>query len=506
MVAVIAARYSHYTADNLALVLDLGIVVLLLPLVVMAIMFMSFVCGLNAFNYLHNRNISDMHLALPIAHKGRFWASFMSGLVVVALPYISSFLVGLLIFRIFTNVGNFEEFINLGHYIITGSASMGTVETAPLTIDGFIAQHLFPIAFTGFVVLVFIYVLTVFCNMICGKLLTAGFFPFLLSVLIPLMIFALSTLAIHNAHGITGIGSYPYIISSPLGMFFGTIGIAGEYIVYTMTQPVYLFPSMLIIGGLLTAAFYLSKNIKAENIGRDFLYKGIYNTQQALMCLCIIALFVLLFLNLRHGTVMFLAFFVSFVVYFTAHLIHYKGFNKMKNGLIKYGIMMLTSVLVCVFLVAGRGFGASNHVPSTNSVQAVRITQFGTPTIISDTFPTNRQHEFKREANYTRDEWRDIVDEARRLHRQFIETRTPTPIENREFWNRDIYTFSVEYVLNNGLVVSRQYHYDRSGIRVLVEAGVLLPERPRRFTPSEDLPWWDIFDDVYEREELTANV
>jgi hypothetical protein len=432
-----------------------------------------------------------MHLALPITHRGRFWASFGSGFTVVGLPYVASFTIGLLIFRIFTHVENFEELINIGLYMAENVATRGNAEVVPVTIDGFIGTYVFPVAFTGFMVLLFVYVLTTFCNTICGKLLTAGFLPFLLSVLIPLLILSLSTLALHYAHGVSGIGNYPYVISSPLGMLFGTVGMAGEYIVFPMSQPIYVIPSILIIGGLLTASFYLSKNVRAENIGRDFLYKGVYNVQQALICLCVIALFGMLFVHFSNVIVAFLAFFLTFVIYFISHVLHHKGLNKIKSGAVRYALTVMLSVMLCIILVGGRGFGASNRVPAVWDVQAVRIVQWGSPTLVSDTFPTQMQWSFLRQENFTRDEWQGIVTEAQRIHREFIDTRMPR-LSNEQLWSSgEMYSINIDYVLSSGIIISREYRYNASGIDTLVESGILTRERQPNSWHDFDFPWSD---------------
>jgi hypothetical protein len=480
LLAVTFARMSHIDdspAAMMGLGVDLGLVMLMTPLVIPAIFIMTYICGLVAFNYIHNRNISDMHLSLPLTHCQRYWANFIAGLSICVIPYLVSLFAGLLIFASGANTKWIQEEFEL---------SMGKI----------IAEYLIPVGMIGLVTMLFIFALTMLCNSLCGKTLTAGFFPFLISAIIPLLILSLSSLAIYHAWGIDHVGALPYIISTPLGFLFGSTIIVPVHQIVTVTKPVYILPTIVVIAGMITASYYLIKHAKAENIGRDFLYKFIYNIQQSLVCLCIVSLFGLAYLSFTNALIAFLTIFVSFVAYFIGHVVHHKGLGQMKNGVIKYTVIVLSSILLCVILMVSRGFGAESYIPPSFDIQGVKI-QYWSGTYDVDVqsaknpFPDWNFVRYS-DGEHTREEWRQLTDEVRRIHKGFIDNPAARRRADEEFgWFGGTYgstlTVTVEYELGSGIIVARNYTYSSDDMDTLIKAGVI--REKRRFEPVEpDLP------------------
>jgi hypothetical protein len=490
LLSIIAARFSGHTHDELSLILDIGILVVVTPFIAFATLLMAYIGALVSFNFMHNGNIRDMHLALPLTHRQRFFASLSAGAGITILPYIASSLLGLFIFRVFSNKQNLEELFNPGY--VYGDAAYAD----KLTINAMVAEYILPVMFTGLMVMLFIFALTIFCNMICGKFLTAGFFPFLYSAVVPLLIVSLSSLVMYNAWGMYTLGNFPYIISSPLGMLFGSFSLIVDHSMFTVVHPMYLIPALAVIAGMFTGAFYLSKNAKAENIGRDFLYKNIYNVQQALVCLTVVALFGWLFVNVPHGIIVFLAIFVSFVLFFIGHVIHYKGLSKLKKGAITYGIIAGSALALCAILVFGQGFGAIGRVPAARDIDAVRITAFS-PVGVSmvnepnSPFSGMNSWEYRRESDFSQEYWNEITAEARRIHRVLIDNPCPSRGQRTGEWWRDSYTVEIEYVLKNGLTVSRRYEYTPEGIDILAERGILRSPGGGGFGDGFGEPDWE---------------
>jgi hypothetical protein len=467
LLAAIMASSTWFVESHSSFMLaNSGLTILITPLVAGAILLMTYVCALNAFEHLHNKSISDMHLSLPLTHKQRFWSSFSAGLSIVIVPYILSFIIGLFILLIFSD-------------------SKILVEVLGERVDVFIAMAAIPIWLTGLVVILMIYTLTTLCNALCGKSKTVRFFPFMLSAAIPLLIAALSSLAIVNARGIDSIGMFPYIISSPLGFFFGSITMAGIHQVFPAITPLYIIPTLLITAIMIVTAYYLIKNVKAENIGKDFLFKSIYNFQQAVICLCIVSFFGVSYITITDEMYAFLTLFVSFIAFFIGHVVHYKGLHKMKSGIIKYTAMLIASSLLCIILVAGKGFGAPNYVPPSFDIQGVRIQVSGSygneHTLVTSLDSSFFRHswEFKRAEDYTSEQWRELTDEVRRLHRLVIDNPgiNDSPINPLTDYRSRIYSrgysITFEYELRSGLVVTRTYNYHANDINALVNAGLL---------------------------------
>ncbi|MCL2754797.1 MAG: hypothetical protein FWD35_03635 [Oscillospiraceae bacterium] len=515
LLAIMVSRYSHYTPDSTMLMLDVGMIIFVTPFIAFATLLMAYIGALMSFGFMHNANIRDMHLALPLTHRQRFWASFLSGASVTFVPYIGASLLGLGIFRIFFNEKLLEDMLNpqdiMG--ILDGTA-------AALTVGALISDYILPVMFMGFMVMLFIFALTTLCNMVCGKFLTAGFFPFLYSAAVPLLIATLSTLALYNAWGMTAVGGYPYFISSPLGMLFASITLIEEHVVFAITQPVYLVPVLAVIGAMIAGAFFLSKNVKAENIGKHFLFKNIYNVYQAFVCLSIISLGSLLFTLLSDGVPQgFVSFFpvfpvfVSLVAYFIGHVIHHKGLGKLKSGAIKYAVTVSASIALCVILVAGQGFGVPNRVPAARDVQSVRITNTnsrGGANLVLEPGSAFESVQFRRqflhEGSYTSEGWAEIINEARGIHRSFIDNPCPeSGTVNDNIYSRP-YSISIEYVLKNGLTVTRNYSYSSKGVEMLIERGILAAAQQQPPSNPWSDPWGDIWDDPSDLDDFFGDM
>jgi len=275
---------------------------------------------------------------------------------------------------------------------------------------------------------------------------------------------------------------FPYVISSPLGFLFGSLGLLTNEII-AVTKPIYIIPTLIVTAAMVTGAFYLSKNIKAENIGRDFLYKWFYDVQQALCCLCIVSLFGISYLTFANLLIAFLTVFVTFIVYFIGHVIAHRGRlgKELKSGVIKYAVMLLSSVLLCSILVASKGFGAEKYIPPSFDIKGVRVQTYGLSSsldFVTEVYGFNKDvvdnWNFTRSSDYDRDEWGRITDETRRIHRLLINTPNNSTLDEGffDFGYYDDYTITIEYELKNGLVVTRNYRYSREDKGLLIEAGV----------------------------------
>ncbi|MCL2072204.1 MAG: hypothetical protein FWH07_08265 [Oscillospiraceae bacterium] len=460
--AAILARYTRTEFETIGVaetgVFGLGMLITIIPLAAVGMMLISYACAINAFGHLHNKNICDMHLSLPLTHRQRFWTNFTVGLSVTVIPYAISAFVGMFIFRVFSVRSELTEMLE--------AIGMRGIE-------GYVSEYMLPVAITGLVALVMTYSLTVFCNTLCGNGFTAAFVPLLLSGVIPLLTLTMSILSMSNAHGINTIGSFPYIISTPVGFVLGNVGLIRTHGIFAVNMPIIIVPVMLIIVGLVVGGFYLSKGIKAENIGRDFLYKSIYNVQQCLVCLCVVSLFGIFFVNNYYGLIIFWAILISLIAFTIGHIAHHKGLRKIKSGVIKYAAVFTSSVLICAVFVVGKGFGAESYVPSADSIKGVKITAWsdgGSVSLDSDIFPGDYSWDWRLASivNYERADQKEIAAEARRIHKLLVDTPNTERVDGR--YNTSV---MIVYELRNGLVIQRNYYYSEEDIDMLIDRGIL---------------------------------
>ncbi|MCL1789253.1 MAG: hypothetical protein FWG33_02755 [Oscillospiraceae bacterium] len=479
--ASIFAKYTRLDFGSVESVFfNFGILVLIVPLVGVGMMFMAYACGISAFGHLHNKNICDMHISLPLTHRQRFWANFTAGLSITVIPYMVTFFVGLLIFQIFSDK-SFGSNIFDGYDMNAVQSLIADYVTD--SISQIITGYVIPIALIGLVAIVMTYSLTVFCNTLCGNFFTTAFTPLLISGVVPLLIQTVSRLAISRARGMYLTGNYPYTISTPIGYVLGSVSLIQKHKIMSVNMPVYIIPVLLITTGLIVSSFFLSKNIKAENIGRDFLYKSIYNVQQGAVCLCIVSFFGIFYSDsfLYSGSIFWLIFWaalVSFVAFAVGHIVHYKGVKQIKRGVIRYAAMLGTSILICVILVAGKGFGAENYIPAANNIQKVQFAEFsgGNYTINSDMLPIRAEGGGFPWVSVK--DQRGLAIEARRVHKLLLENpETFSPDDEtayRLFGEDEFYHVLIDYELKNGSIVSRGYIYYNGDIDMLIEAGVIV--------------------------------
>ncbi|MDR2558160.1 MAG: hypothetical protein LBC86_01245, partial [Oscillospiraceae bacterium] len=137
-------------------------------------MLLTYTAGVNCYDYYNRRERVDLSWSLPIKSRDRFWGDFASGIVPLALTYIISALVGLLIIK----VGFPEETFHDGLPNIMGmiTASM----------------------FAGLLTIISVYIIAIFCAAICGRVYETVVYPALIFVIIPAVIALFGNMIFNN--------------------------------------------------------------------------------------------------------------------------------------------------------------------------------------------------------------------------------------------------------------------------------------------------------------------
>lgn len=66
---------------------------------------LAMLCGLSGFSYIHSKEKLDFYHSLPVKKKNWFWMQYLSGIFIVAVPYMICLLICLLIGNAY-GVGN----------------------------------------------------------------------------------------------------------------------------------------------------------------------------------------------------------------------------------------------------------------------------------------------------------------------------------------------------------------------------------------------------------------
>jgi hypothetical protein len=478
--AAIVSWYSHLDMESMqAQFFDITPFLFISGFSGAGMLLMTYVIGVNAFSHLHNKNISDMHLSLPLNHTNRFLMNFSAGLTVIAVPYAVTATIAVLVVRIFGNM----ELIN---DLLIGGFS------------GVFVNYVIPGIFTGVLIFTFFYVLTVFCCTICGKGFIVSFYPFLISAVIPLTIFSLSMLSTMNTHGMKyGMHSdYAMIISSPLGLLVGNFEYLSRNSDLMIKFPIYTIPPIIFTLGLAVASFFISRRVKAENIGRDLLFKIVYNIQQFGVCFCITSLFMAIIVDSHDpGAIIFWMLTITAITFFVGDIIHNRGIKGLKRAVVKYIAVMMASFLIGSVVYASNGLWRASYIPAANDIKSVSVSSSiygpdsfirGTPVIryylnperfeiFSESNPNGwhtRIHHIDNFAN--KESWQNVVNQAREIHRAVLNSPGDT-------W----YSIWIEYELKNGMTITR--NYQPVDIQKLIREGVLMYEETRNEYAQE----WD---------------
>jgi hypothetical protein len=422
----------------------------------LGIILLSYGIGIESFKYLHNKNICDMHLSLPLNHTSRFLMNFAAGLSAIVAPYMLTSALGILTLRLFGNMNLIEELLHLDGY------SFATVVT----------KYLIPGILTGLLVLIMVYVLSVFCCSICGKSFMVAAYPFIFSAVIPLTIFTMASLSTYATRGMDvnfqQYGEYAMIITSPIAFLYGNLAHLENGSDLMIKLPIYTVPAILFCIILSVAAFFISKRVKAENIGRDLLFKLVYNIQQFAICFCITSVFVMTMVDAHvPGSVVTWMFIITGVIFFVGDIIHHRGAKGLKKAILKYIAAMMATFIICTAVYHSNGFGRGNYVPSAGEIQSISIrynnayhSRLGNPqNYIFEHFPNPNGNIFNIDST-TEARWQTVSEQAVRLHRAIINAP-----------GNDHFNVWITFELKNGLTIRR--YYNSVNLDKLIEEGVL---------------------------------
>jgi len=193
-----AADNSSTYTPGLELFLGISVVLTVVACAVMAII--AYSGGIINFEYFNRREKVDMSWSLPVKTRDRFWGDFVSGIVPVAVIYSVSGLIGFAIVAL----GTRNSFATPEEYSVT----MAMILTALII---------------GLLFLISLYIISVFCAALCGRVFEAAIYPALICGIIPSLI-ALVGIMVFNGAWLTQMGLTPsgliQALPEPNGMLF----------------------------------------------------------------------------------------------------------------------------------------------------------------------------------------------------------------------------------------------------------------------------------------------
>jgi len=323
---------------------------------------MSYISALNSFNYLHDKNMTDMVISLPINRKPRFWGDFIAGLSVFMAPYIVSALASAPVFMLQKASGNSHP------------SHMGT--------------DAFKMMVAGFLILLFTYAMTVFAVSLCGRLFEATSVPIIFGILIPASMFLVILITYGNTYGLQyDLDQFMLIVvsTSPFPFAIWSINMIPDYFYAPLVLNEILL-AMAVTVLFIVGAYFLNITRKAEDTGKPFPVKVYFHIYISMIGFCIAAVF-MYFITMRmennvmnfydsNITIPILVTIMiptTLVFYFLFDVINNKGFKKPLMVLCRWFVTTAATAGICLGLFATGGLGAVSYIPNPSNITSANV-------------------------------------------------------------------------------------------------------------------------------------
>ena len=338
------------------------IYLMLIPFLVLAAfttavsIFLGCVIALFHFDYLYRKPIVDMNYSLPLSTNQRFFADYISGLLIYLVPVFVSVILSFMILGVGCTIVDLSDVSQFIPYIIKA----------------------------GFIVIAgmfMLYTVSVFSISFCGSTFEAIFSIIAVIITVPAAICCVWLLIISSSsYGMTIeniINSPVLTASSPIGAviffcvyFFGAmdeVDYEGHTQFYDSMYIRWMAVALIVTLIYLAASFFLYKFRKAEDVSKPYVYKMFFYVNSGLSVFCIMSLFIGGNINVIPAIVM------CAVGWFIMEVINRRGFKRFWTAPIGFAAAVLSVFAVSTVCKVTDGFGAAKHVPAAISVESVNL-------------------------------------------------------------------------------------------------------------------------------------
>lgn len=311
----------------------------------------------NFFKHLYTKSLVDMTGSLPLTHKQRFFADYISGMAAYLVPAALAMVVSILI-------------ITIGSSFIT-----------PYDYDNFKdhLQEYLPLYFYEVVIvligMLLYYTMTVFAVVCTGSRFESVFASFAIFLFIPATIACIYILIVSS--GNIGLDSNAVFFSplftatSPIGMVDFAVYFATEYdtdgSAYSRLFINWLIVAVIVIALFIAGAYLLDKHRKAEDVSKPYVYKSFYYFIITCYSFCILSLF------FESNDVPVAGIFICGILYFITEIISNRGFRRIWMSVIRYAATVAAIFAIVSLCKETNGFGAAYRVPSASSISSVEL-------------------------------------------------------------------------------------------------------------------------------------
>lgn len=316
-------------------------------------LFLGMIIALFHFNYLYRKTIADMNYALPLNATQRFFADFLSGLTVYLAPFVGAVILSIAIFGIGTPFLDLKEFWN-------------------------VFPNILKMAFIVFTAMILFYSLSVLAISFCGNTFEAIFSIIAFNSLIPAAIaclwFAMCESEPYGIEDSAIMMKNIFTSTSPIGSFVFFVNYAAEveyyYDSFNYYTPLFfkwIFITLAVSALYMLAAYLLCRIRKAEDVSKPYVYKSAFYAMMTMAVFCVLSLFIAMGAFVAAGIA------ICAVGWFIMEVITRRGFKKFWQAGVGFVLSVISVIFFCQICKLTNGFGMAKSVPSTVSVESVRI-------------------------------------------------------------------------------------------------------------------------------------
>ncbi|MDR0822049.1 MAG: hypothetical protein LBN40_06270 [Oscillospiraceae bacterium] len=337
----------------------------------------TFISALIHYDWLHNRNLSDVRLSLPIKRGTMFWGDFIYGIVPIVVMNLITGACSIFFYGLFRA----KDVTDITYTVVGNEYPVG---------------FLFAFLFTLLLSAVALYATTVFVSTLCGKVLSAAGFSILLQILLPCFVLTICAIWFGKTPEIPYWETVvAYLVSSVsvLGILFVSLisfttgtnflfGAGADGIPYIPIQVPGIAIAFVLVTALFAyAAYRISLKRAAENTGKDFAFKIVYPVFFAVLMFEIIAgvFITVLRSSMSNGItdstvgVLIGMIIATVFLFLVCTITKNRGFKHFGKELISYLVILAVSCGIGFGLPEARAFGAGDYVPDAEDVKSIKI-------------------------------------------------------------------------------------------------------------------------------------
>lgn len=366
---VIAKGVSRTALENIYSVFDApdnGIYILIAVVGTFIAVMTGVSAAMGSFSHLYDKTAVDMEYSLPLTADKRFFAGYLSGLAVYLIPYIICQIISLILM--------------LGGHIF---------------IDKWFPEHqqifsdLLPLAgmliIGGFIIMLMFYTLFVLTMCFCGSKFETILYGSGANFCLPSLYVCLFVVVEERGYGLVfGLSDNSVInqifgCTSPVGALYGMYMSAFVNVDHIAESDsffsVYSFgfwaiKCLAVTALYLFCAMKLYRRRKAEQTGRNFIYKTFYY----IVVVCLMMLMFCFLDMISAGTAPTII--ITLVIFLIMDSISNRGVRKLHFSLLKYAAVMGGIFLVYTVTVNTGFFGAVNYVPEVSELKSAELVDY----------------------------------------------------------------------------------------------------------------------------------